>query len=159
MTITLSSQKVQQFLQFQISADSQAMLPMYQLCEVLSLSLADVVAVPEMAPFVMGVCNWRGEILWLIDLAVLMESSPLSMEGLSRNAYSTLIVQYQGRSVGLVVHRVKEMVRCDISQIQSALGTATRPTKSPYIQGYWFDSNQKANLILDSARILDSLDS
>jgi positive phototaxis protein PixI len=159
MTTTLAPQRVQQFLQFQISEDSQAMLPSHQLSEVLSLPLSDIVAVPEMATFVMGVCNWRGEVLWLVDLAALMESSPLANEGLYRNTYNTLIIHHQGRSVGLVVSRVKGMVRCDISQIQTTLGTSKKHITSPYIQGYWLDSNQEANLVLDGTRILDSLDS
>jgi len=58
----------QQFLRFHLVPDTTALLPVRQMSEVLTVPIAQVVPIPHTPAWVMGVYNWRGEILWLVDL-------------------------------------------------------------------------------------------
>lgn len=62
----------QQFLQFYLDSEIRVMLPVAQITEVLKIELARIVPIPQMPPWVMGVYNWRGDILWMVDLGHLL---------------------------------------------------------------------------------------
>ncbi len=63
---------VTQFLRFQLDPHTKAMLPIDHITEVLKIPFGQIVPIPQMPAWVMGVYNWRGEILWMVDLAHLI---------------------------------------------------------------------------------------
>lgn len=67
----------QQFLRFHLFPDSPALLPIHQITEVLTIPLRQIVPIPHMPAWTMGVYNWRGEILWIVDLGHLVGLMPI----------------------------------------------------------------------------------
>ncbi len=67
----------QQFLRFRLLPDSTALLPVHQITEVLTIPLSQIVPIPHMPAWTMGVYNWRGEILWIVDLGHLVGLTPI----------------------------------------------------------------------------------
>jgi Chemotaxis signal transduction protein len=63
------------FLQFALG-EYQLLFPLEKLQEIFSLNLSQVTAVPELASYVMGIYNWRGNLAWLIDLQELLTGTP-----------------------------------------------------------------------------------
>ena len=61
-----------QFLRFFLHPDTNLMLPIKQITEVLKIQFGQIVPIPQMPAWVMGVYNWRGNILWMIDLGHLV---------------------------------------------------------------------------------------
>lgn len=155
MTATTIPQ-AQQFLCFQL-AQSQTMLPTQQLAEILSLDVSQVVPVPDMAPSLLGVCNWRGEILWLVDLSALLGFQPLYTRSLRQGKVSIIIIQHEGHMLGLAVDVIHQMVWCDSQQIQSSLTAQITPELARCLQGYWSPPQGEILLVLDAPRILHSL--
>lgn len=51
----------QQFLRFHLVPDTTAMLPVQQMTEVLTMGVSEIVPIPQMPGWVMGVYNWRGK--------------------------------------------------------------------------------------------------
>jgi positive phototaxis protein PixI len=148
-----TSIQTEQFLSFNLTSTIQAMLPTQQLTEILNLSFNQIVPIPDMAPQIMGVCNWRGEVLWLVDLGYLLGSEPLFSH--RRPGCKAIVVQYQGHTLGLVVSQVKQMIWCDLTQVQALPETQLTTELSTCLQGYWLTPQHETLLVLDSDVLVD----
>ena len=60
----------EQFLRISLASNTLALLPVQYLSEVLTMPNGQIMPIPHMTPWVMGAYNWRGEILWMVDLCI-----------------------------------------------------------------------------------------
>jgi positive phototaxis protein PixI len=134
------------------------MLPITQLVQVLNLAVGEIVVIPDMPIAVMGICNWRGEILWLVDLGQLLGFEPLFIQDAQQPNYTMLVIQNQDRVVGFVVNQVGETIYCNPTEMQS-LPPAERETPELMrcLQGYCLDTKGDLLLALDGKALVESL--
>lgn len=163
----------QQFLRFHLGVDTTAVLPVEQMVEVLNIPVNQIVPIPHMPAWVMGVYNWRGEILWIGDLGHLVGLPPLYQQTLSRSNYTAIVIhssqkltgkqatsQITNRKMlGLVVNRVEDMEWCNPDLIQSPPQSAVTTELVPFLRGYWMKSNGEMLVVLDSNSIIASTNS
>ena len=163
---TAEDVKQEQFLRFHLEPDLNAALPVDQMTEVFTVSTTKVVPIPHMPPWVIGVYNWRGEILWLIDLGYLLGGTPLYQQTSSRSLYTAIVVNSQqagGRQgsstagkkmLGLAVNRVEDMEWFNSDLIQSPPESAVNPALVPFLRGYWLKNNGEIVVVLDGNSII-----
>jgi positive phototaxis protein PixI len=144
----------QQFLSFYINHHIQVMLPIQNLAEILSVSISQIIPIPDVSDQVIGVFNWRGEVLWLSDLSRLLGNEPLLTHNYHQSNYNAVIAHYQGCYLGLIVDHVGQIVWCNSTQIQPLPATYHDLHSSPYIQGYWLNPQGKTLLILDTKTLV-----
>jgi positive phototaxis protein PixI len=150
-TVTLQdTPKTEQFLSFSLST-SIAIVSTQNLTEVLTLSAQQIIPIPDLDRSVMGVCNWRGEVLWLVDLDVVLNGTPLPPP--QGTHYSAIILHHNGQTLGLVVSQITQMVWCSAADIQPLPRTKQMPHTSPFIQGYCASSQSDPFLVLNTAEI------
>ena len=141
----------QRLLRFPLGQRDSALLPLEQIAEILKLSVADILPVPEMPSCVLGICNWRGEMLWLIDLNHLVGYSPVSwVSGVSP---AVMVVQVDNQSVGLVVQHVNDIELHDLLQLQPTAIGLFPPRLLPFILGALPGDN---GTVLDATAIMRS---
>ena len=99
----------QRFLRFNLSGTNKTLLPLEVVAEVLQLDPVEILPVPEVSAYLLGVYNWRGEILWLVDLNVLVGDAPLWHQTPFLEQPMLLIVESGERRVGLVVEQVDDV--------------------------------------------------
>jgi len=153
---TAASERTQQFLSFFLPPHIHAMLPTQQLTEILSLAAHQIVPIPDVPPQVMGVCNWRGEVLWLLDLGYLLGAEPISNQSDHQSSYSTIVVHDQGCTLGLVVGQINRMLWCNPDQIQRLPTVQNTTPISPCLQGYWLSPQAETLLVLNSLVLINS---
>ena len=137
------------------------MLSIEQITEVLKIQLSQIVPIPQMPSWVMGVYNWRGEILWMIDLSHLIGLKPWYQNQTLRSYHTAIVLspnQERGDRtdnicLGLVVSRVEDLATCHTKQIQSALGSKVGTRLSNFLQGYWLEPEGEMILALDGKAI------
>lgn len=71
-----ASRTSEQFLRFHLLPDTTVLLPIQQLTEVLTIPRSQIVPIFQMPTWVMGAYNWRGEVLWIVDLGYLVGLTP-----------------------------------------------------------------------------------
>jgi chemotaxis signal transduction protein len=123
----------------QLPAVPQAILPTDSLIEVLTLTLGQIITIPDMPAAVIGVCNWRGEVLWLVDTGYLLHDRPSFVDADYQTKFSVVVLQRQNRALGLVVDRVGNMVWCHDTELQR-LDEPTRsanPDRAQLLLGQW----------------------
>ena len=158
----------QQFLRLQLVSDMTALLPVEQLTEVLTIPTSQVIPIPHMPTWVMGVYNWRGEILWMVDLGNLCGLTPWYRQTTNRRSAHKAVVLRQSdhligsntakvQMLGLVVNEVEDIEWCDPTLIQSPLASTVTPELAPFLRGYWWKSDGDMLVFLDESAIFEAM--
>lgn len=157
----------EQFLRLHVALDMTALLPIQQVAEVLTIPIGAIVPIPHMPPWVMGVYNWRGEVLWMVDLGHLCGLAPWYEQQTSPSVYEAIVLQVADRpptqtrqktqALGLVVNRVEDIERCDWQAIQCPPNFTLNPHLTQILRGYWWKSNDVMLAVLDGSAILQAM--
>jgi positive phototaxis protein PixI len=145
-------------------------LPIQQLTEVLTIPKNQIVPIFHMPTWVMGVYNWRGEILWMVDLGHLVGLTPWYQQVSNTSAFTALVLQADSQQItstntksqksqmlGVVVNRVEDIEWCNPSEIQSPPSSSVTPELVPFLRGYWLKSNGEMLMIIDGKALITSM--
>jgi positive phototaxis protein PixI len=156
-----------QYLRFYLEPNTTALLPIQELTEVLTIPIGQIVPIFNMPTWVMGVYNWRGEILWMVDLNHLIGLTPWYQQISSSSVHSAVVLylrsnnsqsgNIKGKMLGLVVNRIEDIEWCNSDLIQSPPSSAVTPDLVPFLRGYWLKSNREMLAVLDGAAILSAM--
>lgn len=162
-----SSNKAEQFLRLHLIPDTTALLPIQQLTEVLTIPIGQIVPIAHIPSWVMGVYNWRGEILWMVDLGHRIGLPPWyeQKSGISTHTAVVLNISSDHRTstniksqmLGLVVNRVEDIEWCNPNSIQSPPAAAVTPEIAPFLRGYWLKSTGEMLTLLDGKAIMSGM--
>jgi positive phototaxis protein PixI len=170
----------QQFLRFQIQPNLTAIIEIdaqtqdrhQRVIELINLQLDRVVPMPHLSPSVMGVYNWRGEILWIVDLATLLlgnaklrqsyrtlQPTMILNIGTNSHARSTSgIEERQEKTIGLVVHEIAEIEWYERDLICTTIPENVDPELAKWARGLWVSATGKNFLVLDWQKIISCAD-
>lgn len=161
------NEKQEQFLRLHLEPETKIILPIQQLTEVLRISQGAVVPIPQMPSWVIGVYNWRGEILWMVDLGQLIGLHSWQTQQLDNSNYTVVVISEtvsgspnnnnsEQKTLGLIVPRIEDLEWCDPNSIQSPPGTAVTPEIAPFLWGYWLKPNGEMLLALNGNAIIET---
>ena len=119
------------------------MLPITQLIEALTIPFGQIVPISHLPAWVMGVYNWRGEILWMIDLGHLVGFTPWHQQVVNTSTHRAIVLHDRSQSnakdkslaIGLVVSQVEGIEWCSPDQIYSPPASAVTPELAPFLRG------------------------
>ncbi|HBB32500.1 MAG TPA: chemotaxis protein [Cyanobacteria bacterium UBA8803] len=131
---------------FPLGTEDTALLPLAQISEIIRVTIREILPVPEMPSCVLGICNWRGEMLWLIDLNHLVGGSSLLHQAQLTASVGVMVVQNSDRALGLAVPQVNDIELHDLQQLQAAAPGLFPPKLLPFILGTLPGSR---NIVLD----------
>lgn len=145
-------------------ADQMMLLPVAYLVEILTVPIGQVVPVFHLPAWIPGVYNWRGDILWTVDLGHLLGLSPWYQQT-EYGAKHTIVVLDRPHSkqlrseerspLGLIVNGVDGMVAKDLAAMSpTAPRAGAADTSDQFIQGQIPDAGQ---LVLDGTAILAAM--
>lgn len=134
-------------LRFPLGSQNSALLPLEQVAEVIKVNMVDILPIPEMPSCILGICNWRGEMLWLIDINHLISYAVPTIA-----TPMAVVVQVNQQAVGLVVQRVDDVELHDLEQLQKAVAGLFPRSLLPFVLGVLPGDN----LVLDVTAIIQS---
>lgn len=165
--LSLQSPLNTEFLRFYLEPDTTTLLPLKQLTEVLTIPLGEIVPIPHMNPWVMGVYNWRGDILWIVDLGHLVGLTPWYQQRSNVSVHKAIVLKAGGNQVistnvktqmlGLVVNRVEDIEFCNLDLIQSPPSSTVTPELVPFLRGYWLKPDGEMLVVLDGEAIMAAM--
>jgi len=171
LKLSTSSQEKEtkeQFLRFNLVPDTNVMLPIIQLSEVLTVPYGQIIPVPHMPAWVMGVYNWRGEILWMVDLGHLVGLTPWHQKPVTSSNHRAVVLNANsansgraenGRNemLGLVVSQIEDIEFCNPSDFYSPPASAVSSELAPFLRGYWLKPNGEMLVALDGEAIIAAM--
>lgn len=146
-----------QYISFLMSGSVGGMIPTHQLTETINLELGKIVQIPDLPPAVVGVCGWRGEVLWLVDLAYALGLSPLLGADYQSAKCSLLRVSVNQHNFGLLVMEVGQLVRCDRQELVPGIPSQINPEAAPLVDGQYSPSQGKLLLSVNLEALLATL--
>jgi positive phototaxis protein PixI len=126
----------QKFLRCCLGERDSGLLALIHVAEVIQITVAEILAVPAMPESILGICNWRGKMLWLVDLNLFLDYPPLLVPEVATTPLMAIVMQIEGQSMGLVVSQVQDIEWHDPSQIRSATASLFAAKTLPFLQGY-----------------------
>ena len=159
-----SANATEQFLRLHLIPDTTALLPIQQLTEVLTIPIDQIVPIAHMPSWVMGVYNWRGEILWMVDLGHRIGLPPWHQQAIGISNHTAVVLNISSdqrtstnstsQMVGLVVNRVEDIEWCNPDDIQSPPTAAVSPEVAPFLRGYCLKSTGEIFTVIDGKAIM-----
>ena len=139
------------YLRFQLEQQTPAILSMEYAQEVLIVPVRRITPMPNMPECVLGLLNWRNQVLWAIDLALMLKLQPLMT---TAQQYHMVIIRVGQVPLGLVVQEVKGVTRFTTDSIQSPIEVVTSGL-IPYLYGCILQK-QEILLVLNAEAIIHS---
>jgi positive phototaxis protein PixI len=165
-----AAQTSTEFLRLRLAPQIPVLLPIQQLAEVLNVPENQIMPIPDSPAWVMGVHNWRGEILWVVDLGHLCGLKPWYQQPINRAIYSAVVLNGNNSAtslnstfmgaVGLVVRQVEEIESFNLKLVQPTLSSSLTGVSSElaaFATGYWQKSDHEVLTILNTSAILNAM--
>lgn len=119
------------------------------------LSTRRLTPMPNMPAPMMGLMNRRSRVIWVVDLAQLLELSILDS---NIQQYTVILIQVGAVPLGLAVQQVEGMIRLQPDEIQSPVGQVSAALV-PYLRGCALqqqEQKQEILLVLDAEAIIQA---
>lgn len=122
------------YLKFKLASGTELALPAVGIAEVMSVTPDLITPIPNVSPLLLGVLNFRGEVVWVADLGQFLgDSSPLNLD---RSEVSVITVtDNQGVHLGMAVNLVVGMEWLETETLQSC--DRLPDEMAPFISGEW----------------------
>ncbi len=124
----------QRFLRLQLCPEKTALLAVDEIVAIATATITDILPVPHMPSCVLGLYNWRGEMLWLVDLGQQVGFSGILQFGSS--TFMAVIVEVNGQTLGLCVPQVHDIESYDPHLIHAASLEMFSAQFLPFVKGY-----------------------
>ncbi len=119
------------YLKVLITSQQSVLLPMDQAQEAIAIPVGRVTPMPNMPPCVLGVCNHKSRVFWVIDLPQFLG---LERQNLNVQQYKIAIIKSGKIPLGLVVPEIQGVVRFAVEEVASPI-RETPPALTPYLRG------------------------
>jgi positive phototaxis protein PixI len=146
----------QKFLSFNLGTKDTAVISLHHITEVLQVSLAEICGVPQMPSCVLGIYNWRGEMLWLVDLEDMLGYPSISQGVNLLSKMMAIVIQKEGKSLGLLVRQLMDIEWLNAKQIKPPNAELFSQEISSLLQGYFINESENMIISLDAAAIIQS---
>ncbi|MBW4616202.1 MAG: chemotaxis protein CheW [Desmonostoc vinosum HA7617-LM4] len=146
----------QKFLSFHLGVKDTAVISLQNITEILQVSLTEICGVPQMPNCVLGIYNWRGEMLWLVDLEEMLGYSSLLQGSNFLSKMMAIVLESEGKYLGLLVRQLMDIELLDTQQMKSLSGESFYPVMTPFLLGYFINAAEQMIFNLDATKIIQS---
>ena len=140
-----------------------------QITEVLKIRFGQIVPIPQMPAWVMGVYNWRGDILWMVDLGHLMGLNPWYEKDTNSSNHTAIVLSPNKEkaktdgenniNLGLVISKVEDLEMCNVADIQVPPNSGVNSQIAAFLQGYWLQPEGDTIMVLNGQAIVAAMPS
>ncbi|HAC63776.1 MAG TPA: chemotaxis protein CheW [Cyanothece sp. UBA12306] len=153
-----SGETRQKFLQFQLGTGINGLLEAKIAKEIITIPAKEILPVPEMPNWVIGIFAYRSEMLWIIDLKQLLGyqqiSSLLTLDSQVNDlSLMAIVASFENQSLGLVVPNVQGIVEHDLQEIQSPSSELFSQEMIQFIEGHFPCKEQEITMLLNPRTI------
>ena len=134
------------FLIFQLGANEKAAMPLEVISEVLPIVTADILSVPEVPSCVLGISNWRGEMIWWVDLEDLLGMKPLVSKATTLAEQMAMVMTIENKSLGLLIRNLIDIELLKLEQMNAPTPGLFPSEIMPFLEGYFLDEKQQVTM-------------
>jgi purine-binding chemotaxis protein CheW len=141
------------YLRFFVESGEEFALAAMGIREVLSLAPDQITPVPNVSPLLMGVLNFRGQVIWVSDVGQFLGGARLL--NTERTEISIIVIEAQDIMVGLAVEHIRGMEWLSLDTLMPS-SSQTSESMASFLKGEWPSLSEESLRLLDPASILRS---
>lgn len=141
-------------LRFFLESKVEFALPALGIREVLSIASDQITPVPNVSPFLLGILNLRGQVVWVADIGQFLgEPKPISID---QGELSVIVVESGDMMLGLAVASVRGMEWLNAEALRPS--SQVNESIKPFLLGEWGASsvNEQPLQLIDPEAIVKS---
>ncbi|MGK7952222.1 MAG: chemotaxis protein CheW [Xenococcaceae cyanobacterium] len=142
------------FLRFYLGDRTEGLLSLERLVEVIKVNPQEILAIPEVPEYLLGIANRRGEAVWIVDLPYLMGANHLSQRKPIPQVCMAILLQAEEQAIGLLVDRVSSIELHSYDDLQSFSAQTLPPQILTFLEGYFIDQGGNTLTVLDVDSII-----
>jgi len=134
------------YLECHIDRFNRAIVPMALVQEVIIVRAKNIVPVPNMPSYMLGLVSSHSRIYWTVDLAQMLGLQPIQV---NTHACSVAILRIEPMYLAIAATEIKGVIKLASESIESQLQTsrAVSNDSMPYLKGFILNSETKLHLL------------
>lgn len=149
-----SPNRGERFLKFPLNQEINALLPLRELQEIINVNLQNLLPLPEVKEFALGIINCRGQAIWLLDLANLIGGNHWFRDAKVKDAGMAILLKNEDEMIGFLVETVTEISTLDPQKKSPLLESMIPEEWGAFFSGYFLDFDNNPLILLDLKAIL-----
>jgi chemotaxis signal transduction protein len=150
--------EAERFLRFSLGGKKTGLLFLNRLIEVIRVRPTEILPIPKVPDYLLGIINRRGEAVWILDLLYLMGANHLSRREIVPSVCMAMILQAQDQAIGLLVEQVSSIETYNLQNLQSFSPQMLPSKLLSFLEGYFVDSKGITVVLLDVDAIIEAVE-
>ncbi len=147
----------EKFLRFSLTNDVNGLIPLSDLQGTIEVQIKEILPIPEVSEYWLGLVNWQGEATWILDLSSLLGASHWFEGDSFYNSGFVMLIQVEKQTIGLLVKEVKGIESYDRTLCFPISDVISFEELSSFLGGYFVDSQNSPLMLLDIQKLIDTL--
>lgn len=143
------------FLQFALSEDITGLLSLDRLVEVIKIHPQEILPIPELPEYWLGIANRRGEAVWIVDLPYFIGDIHLFRRELVPEVCMAILIQAQDQAIGLLVEQVSSIEVYNLNSLQTFSSQTLSSKLLALVEGYFVDADGNTLALLNVDAIIE----
>ena len=143
----------ERFLGLIFQSDVNALLPLGSLQGAIEMPPTEILPVPQMPDYLLGIVNWRGKSTWIADLTKLMDSAYQKPVPKAK----ILMVQSGTTTIGLMVDRTLSVINYDPSGALPLDESLFSAQMRSFLNGYFLDEQHQIWVLINLPQIFQMM--
>lgn len=139
------------FLRIYVSKEFNGLLPLEAVQQVIRASLSDISPTPANPSWLLGLYNWNGQSIRIVDLAQILGYKPLLQSGLRNTSLMVIVLRLQNQIAGIVVPEIDKLIWQDLQNLSEI------ETDSPQLQKFIKGIFPKNHWLVDLKALAETL--
>ena len=146
------------FLRFSLGHETTGLLSLDRLVEVIKVRPNEILPIPQVPEYLLGIVNRRGEAVWIVDLLYLMGATHLSQRELVPEVYMAILIQAQEQAIGLLVEQVSSIDVYNSTNLQPFPAQTLPSRLLSFLEGYFVDLEGNTLALLNVDTIIETVE-
>lgn len=149
------SSETKSMLSLRLTPQLQAVISAHELIGLITIQTTSIAPIPDTPQATMGIYNYRGNPVWIVDLPCLLDLTPLYLAN-TRQICSIIFLRAQQQTIGFAVHQLGQMVSFKEEELQRDYQNPGAQRLNWCINGI-YANNHDTMLSLQGSKIFDLL--
>ena len=136
-----------------VLGEGEGLFPIDSVCCAIRITVEEICPTPAFPQWVLGVYNWKGQMLRLIDFDRLMGYPPVFSRQLQRKTPVTVVIQWQNQFFGFLVANVYDVESYEVDKMKGIDDNNCPSQIEKFIQGVF----PEQRWVLDLDRLFKTL--
>ncbi len=147
----------ERFLRFPLNSQVNSLLSLSDLQGTISIRLKEILPVPHISESWLGIINWRGEAIWILDLAGFLGEAHWCRQEVISNEAMAILIQVKTQTIGLLVQQVHTIESYELAELLPVVESMIPPQQQKFFQGYFLDSDGQPLMVLNIPNLVTAL--